>query len=150
MSYRLCFLSVFLCCNIPSKRTEDFFSPYFSSSNMCLVYSKHPLEVFAVQLLSHVWLFLIPWTVASQNSMSFTVSWSMLRLTSTESVVPSNHLTFCQLLLLPSVFLSAGSFPMSWLFTSGGQSIGASASILPMNIQGWFPLRLTGLTSLYS
>ena len=44
------------------------------------------------------------------------------------------------------------SFPMSWLFSSGGQSIGASASasVLPMNIQGWFPLRLTGLISLLS
>ena len=49
-----------------------------------------------------------------------------------------------------SLFLSAGSFPMNWLFASGGQSIGASASasVLPMNIQGWFPLGLTGLISL--
>ena len=47
-------------------------------------------------------------------------------------------------------FPASGSFPMSWLFTSGGQSIGASASasVLPMNIQGWFPLRLTGLIAL--
>ena len=43
-----------------------------------------------------------------------------------------------------------GPFPMSWLFTSGGQSIGASASVLPMNIQDWFPLGLTGLISLVS
>ena len=42
-------------------------------------------------------------------------------------------------------FPASGSFPMSWLFSSGGQSIGASASVLPMNIQGWFPLRLTDL-----
>ena len=48
-------------------------------------------------------------------------------------------------------FPASGSFPMSQLFTSGGQSIGAStlASILPMNIQGWFPLGLTGLTLLF-
>ena len=45
---------------------------------------------------------------------------------------------------------ASGSFPMSRLFTSGGQSIGASASVLPMSIQGWFPLRLTGLFSLLS
>ena len=45
-------------------------------------------------------------------------------------------------------FLASGSFPMSWLFTSGGQSIGASASVLPMNIQGWFPLGLTDLVLL--
>ena len=47
-------------------------------------------------------------------------------------------------------FPASGSFPMSWLFTSGGQSIGAStsASVLPVNIQGWFPLGLTCLISL--
>ena len=49
-------------------------------------------------------------------------------------------------------FPASGSFPMSQVFTSGGQSIGASASasILPMNVQDWFPLRLTGLISLQS
>ena len=47
-------------------------------------------------------------------------------------------------------FPASGSFPMSQVFTSGGQSIGASASVLPMNIQDWFPLRLTGLISLQS
>ena len=47
-------------------------------------------------------------------------------------------------------FPASGSSPMSWLFTSSGQSIGASASVLPMNIQGWFPLGLTGLISLQS
>ena len=50
---------------------------------------------------------------------------------------------------LPS-FLASVSFPMSQFFASGGQSIGASASVLPMNIQDWFPLRLTGLISLQS
>ena len=47
-------------------------------------------------------------------------------------------------------FPASGSFPMSQLFASGGQNIGASASVLPMNIQGWFPLRWTGLISLQS
>ena len=49
----------------------------------------------------------------------------------------------------PQSFPASGSFPVSWLFAPGGQSIGASASatILPMNIQGWFPLGLTGLVS---
>ena len=47
-------------------------------------------------------------------------------------------------------FLASGSFPVSQIFTSCGQSIGASASVLPMNSQGWFPLRLTGLISLQS
>jgi len=52
----------------------------------------------------------------------------------------------------PQSFLESGSFPVSWFFASGGQSIGAlaSASVLLMNIQGWFPLGLTGLISLLS
>ena len=64
--------------------------------------------------------------------------------------MPSNHLVLCHLLLLPSSFPASGSFPMSGLFASGGQSIGASASasVLPMNIQGWFLLGLNGLVSL--
>ena len=50
----------------------------------------------------------------------------------------------------PQSFPTSGSFPISWLFISGGHSIGASASVLPMNIQGWFRLELTGLISLMS
>ena len=58
----------------------------------------------------------------------------------------------CPLLLLPSIFPRVKVFLMSWLFTTGGQIIGASASapVLPMNIQDWFPLGLTGLISLLS
>ena len=65
----------------------------------------------------------------------------------------TNHLILCcPLLLLPSIFLASESFTMGWLFASSGQIIGASASasVLPMNIQGWFPLGLTGLISLWS
>ena len=50
----------------------------------------------------------------------------------------------------PQFFPASGSFPMSWLFASGGQNIGASASILPINIKGWFPLGWTGWMSLLS
>ena len=50
----------------------------------------------------------------------------------------------------PQSFPTSGSFPMSQYFVSGGQSIGASASVHPMNIQDWFPLRLTGLISMLS
>jgi len=92
-----------------------------------------------VQSLSHVQLFVSPWTAASQASLSFAISQSLLKLMSIELVVPSNHLILCHpLLFLPSIFPSIGSFPMSWLFTSGGQSIGASVSpsVPPVSIQG--------------
>ena len=80
-------------------------------------------------------------------------SQSLLKLMSIDSVMPSNHPIICHPLLLPSIFPSTRcffSFPMRWLFTSGGQSIGAStsASVLPITIQGWFPFWLTGLISL--
>ena len=65
--------------------------------------------------------------------------------------MPSNHyILCCSLLFLPSIFPSIGVFSTSQLFPSGGQNIGASASVFPMNIQGWFPLGLTSLTSLLS
>ena len=77
----------------------------------------------------------------------------VFKLMTPELVMPSNHLILClPLLLLPSVFPASGSFPMSQYFTSGGQSIGvsASASVLPMNIQDGFPLGWTGWISLLS
>ena len=96
-------------------------------------------------------LFATSWTVAPQASLSSTISCNLLKVMSIESVIPFNHLTLCHpLFLLPSVFLSIRSFPLTWLFASSGQSIGASASVLPMNIQGWFPLGLTGLISMQS
>ena len=89
-----------------------------------------------------------PWTVARQASLSFTFSLSLLKLLFIESVMPSSHLVLCRpLLLLPSVFPSIRSFPISWLFASGGQSIGASASVLPVDIRGWSPLGCTGWVS---
>ena len=94
-----------------------------------------------------------PMNCSTQASVSFTISHSLLKLMSIESVMPSNHLILCHhLFLLPSIFLSNRSFPVSQLFASDGQSIevSASASVLTMNIWGWFPLGLTGLISLLS
>ena len=94
-----------------------------------------------------------PWAAARQNSLFFTLSQNLLKRMSIESVMPSNHLIPCHpLLLLPSIFPASGSFTMSCIFPWGGQSIGASvsASVLPRNIQGWFPLELTGWISLQS
>ena len=99
------------------------------------------------------WYFVTSWTAAHQTSLSFTISMSLLKLMSIESMMPSNYLILCHLLLLlSSIFPVSRYFSMSWLFTLGGQSIGASdlASVLPMNIQRCFPLGLTSLISLLS
>ena len=111
------------------------------------------VQFSSVQSLSHVQLFATPWTAARQASLSITNSRNPLKPMSIESVMPSNHLILCRpLLLLPQFFPASGSFQMSQLFTSGGQSIGVSASIsdLPMNTQHWCPLGWTGSISLQS
>ena len=86
-------------------------------------------------------------------SLSITNSRSLLKLMSTEPVMPSNHLILCNPLLLPpSIFPASGSFQIIQFFTSGGQRIGVSAlaSVLPMNNQDWLPLGWTGWISLQS
>ena len=79
---------------------------------------------YSVQLLSHVWLFVTPWIAACQASLSITYSWSSLKLTSIESVMPSSHLILCRpLLLLPpippsilakQIFSDAIAFQATW------------------------------------
>ena len=106
------------------------------------------LQFSSVHSLSRVRLFVTPRITARQASLSITNSRSSLKLMSIESVMPSNHLIFC--LSFSSClqsFPASGSFPMSQLFASGNQSIGVSAlaSVLPVNIQDWFPLGLTSL-----
>ena len=67
--------------------------------------------LFFLQLPNLVWLFGTPWTETHQVSLSFTISWSLLKLMSFELVMPSNHLIFCcPLLLLPSIFLTIKVF----------------------------------------
>ena len=87
-----------------------------------------------------------PWTVTCQDSLFLIISQSLSKFMSIESVMPSNHLFLCRPLLLFSVFPSIRVFCL-YQFVSVGQSIGASAStlVLPVSIQGWFPLGLTGL-----
>ena len=104
--------------------------------------------LFIVQEHSRVRLFVTPWTAAHQASLFLTISewsscplhwWCHPAISSTNSLF-----SFCL-----QTFPATGIFPMSWLFSSGDQNTGASASAsdLPMSIQGWFPLRLTGLVS---
>ena len=111
------------------------------------------LSFSSLQSLSRVRLFATPWITARQASLSITNSRSSLRLTSTESVMPSSHLILCRpLLLLPPIPPASESFPMSQLFSWGGQSTGVSAiaSFLPKKSQGWSPLEWTGWISLQS
>jgi len=111
------------------------------------------VQFSSVQLLSHVRLFATPWTAICQASLSITNSQSLLKLMSIESVMPSNHFILSHpLLFLLSIFPSIRVFPSSQFFSSGGQSNGvsASASVLPMHIQDWFPSGWTGWISLQS
>ena len=114
-------------------------------------YGTHP-PAFSVNTELHV--FYCCWSVAKScptfydsmgcstpGSLSSTISQSFLKFTSFKSVMLSNHLILCRpLFLLLSIFPASGFFffPVSWLFTSSGQGIGASASasVLPVNIQG--------------
>ena len=107
------------------------------------------LIVVVVQSLNSVWLFATPWITACRATLSFTISWSLLKLIFIESVMPPNYFILCM-----SFSSWLQSFPGSWSFPvsrllASGQGIGASASTLvfPMNIQDWFPLGLTGLIS---
>ena len=111
------------------------------------------LCIGVVQSLSRVRLFVTPWTAARQASLSITNSWSLLKLKSIEwwchPTISSSVIPFSSRL---QSFPASGSFQMSQLFTSGGQSIrvSASTSVLPMNIQDWSPLGWTGWISLQS
>ena len=111
------------------------------------------LQFSSVQSLSRVQLFATPWTAARQSSLSITNSRSLLKLMSIDSVMPSNHLIlFCPFYSHLQSFPALGSFQMSQLFTSGGQSTGVSAlaSFLPKNIQDWSPFEWIGWISLQS
>ena len=106
----------------------------------------------SVQSLSHVWLFMTPWTAARQDSLSITNSWSLLKLMSIVLVMPSNHHPLSSPSPLAFNLPGSGSFQMSLFFASGVQNIGvsSSASVLPVNIQNWFPLGWTSCISLLS
>ena len=97
-------------------------------------------------------LFATPWITAHQASLSISYSWSLLKLMSIKSVMPSSHLILCRALSCPQSLPGSGSFPMSQLLAWVSQSIGvsASASVLPMNTQDWSPLGWTGWISLQS
>ena len=116
----------------------------------------HLVYMFSsVQLLSRVRLFATSWITTRQASQSITISWSLLRLMSIKSVMPSSHLILCHpLLLLPPIPPSIRVFSNEsfQLFAWNGQSteVSALASFLPNKSQGWSPLEWTGWISLQS
>ena len=126
---------------------------HWSWDRSCFRGMEKPVQFSSVHSLSHVQLFVTPWTEAHKASLSITNSQTSLKLMSlnwwchptiSSSVIPfTSHL---------QSFSVSGSFQMSQFFTSGGQSIGVSAStsVLPMNTQDWSHLGWIGWISLQS
>ena len=121
---------------------------YFCSHLRCL-FSRLSIQFSAVQLRPTL---CDPMDCSTPGfPVHHQLSMILLKLLPIESVMPSNHFILCRpFRLQPSIFPSIGPFPVNQFFATGGQSIGVSAttSVLPMNIQDWFPLGLTGLTLL--
>ena len=113
-----------------------FYLVYFTFS---ISLSVVPFHFSSVQSLSSVRLFATPWTTACEVSLSITNSRSSLKPMSIKLVMPSNHFSVIPFSSCPQSFPESGSFPMSQLFASGGQSIAVSDSTsdLPMNTQDW-------------
>ena len=119
------------------------------------------VQFSSVQLLSWAWLFANPWTAAHQASLSITNSWSLLKLMSIESVMPSNHLILCRpLLLLPLVFPSISAFssesvlhirwPKYWCFSFSISPFNEYSGLISFRIR-WFALLLfKGLSRVFS
>ena len=104
---------------------HSFYVLFHCDLSQDIEYSFLCYRVSSVQLLSCVRLVVTPWSAAYQAYLSITSSWSLLKLMSIELVMPPNHLILCRpLLLLPQSFPASGSFLISQLFASGGQSIG--------------------------
>ena len=128
--------------------TKHFLLPY--TKLICNSDNKVLLSGCCSLLLSCVWLFVTPWLQHTRlpcPSLSSWVCWNSCSLSQwCHPIISSSVTSFSS---CPQSFPASGSLPTSRLFTSGGQSIGASgsASVLPMNILGWFPLGLTSLIS---
>ena len=114
---------------------------------------KSSVQFSSVQSLSHVRLFMTPWTAARQASVPITNPWSLLKLLSIESVMPSKHLILCRpLFLLPSIFPCIRVLSTEWALPIRWTKYWSFSFIIspPLNIQDWFPLGWTGWISLKS
>ena len=131
---------------VPKSRTQ-----LSSWTITAMLYNSNNRLVVVMQSHSRVWLFTTPWTAAHQASLSFTISWSLLKLMSIESVMPSNHLIFCHsLLLLPSVFPSIRVFstesaldigwPKYWSFSFSIGPLNEYSGLISLRFDLWFDL----------
>ena len=134
-----------ICKGLQIETTEQLTHTHYTvvlESTKFHIWNIYLLFIIVVQLLSHVQLFVTPWTPALQTSLSFTISWSLLKLLSVESLMPSNHIILCHpLLILPSVLPSIRVFsresafcircPKYWSF---------SFSTSPSNTHSWLIL----------
>ena len=122
----------------------------FQKRGIICIYTRS-CTVSSVQSLNRVWLLVIPWTTASQASLSITNFRSLHKLMSIEKVMSSNHLILCHPLLLPSIFSSIRVFSNELaLHIRWPKYCSFSFNISPsMNIQDWFPLRWIGWISLH-
>ena len=108
--------------------------------------AKYCIFVIVIWSLSHVWVFVTSWTAASEASLYFTISQSLLNSCPlSQWYYPTSSASVALLSSCLQSFPALESFAKSWFFASGSQRIEASASVFQMNIQGWFPLGLTGL-----
>ena len=138
--------------HFPLDQRMDLFAVQCNKDNICLWnkgwidlltahykrqgFSKLQVPFVVVQLLSRVQLIATPWIAAHQTSLSFPISRSLLKLISIESVMSSNHLTLCRpLFLMPSIFPIIRIISNESALRIKWPSIGASASVLPINIQ---------------
>ena len=126
------------------------FSPCLNLHEIMIFQKQSSVQFNSVQLLSHVQLFATLWTAACQASLSFTISWSFLKLMSIGSMMSSNHLVlFCSLLLLPSIFPSIKVFsnesalhirwPKHWSFSLSISPSNEYSGLISFSI-GWFDL----------
>ena len=116
-----------------------------------LLYIKVYLILVVVQLLSHVWLWdPMNWSIPGFSVLQYVSEFVQTHVHWVDDAQPTISSSVVPFSSCSQSFPASGNFPMSQLFASDDQSIGDSASVFPMYIQGWFPLGLTGLISLLS
>ena len=153
--------SVFIGMTMESCTFFSFILIYYVPWDKQLQVILHRITIISVQLLSHVPLFVTPWTAAHQASLSITSSWSILKLMSRESVMSSSHLILCHPLLhLPQIFPSIRIFssesilcirwPEYWSFSFRISPSNEYSGIIPLGLTSLISLQPKGLSRVFS